>query len=92
VKNMANNIREYWPFDYWRERLCKNFSLGGVGMLGLGRVLNSWLYRTRKLAVNRALSRMRIKVKGQSVLDVGCGTGFWLEYWRRKGATHIAGN
>lgn len=82
---------EYKPFNYWEERLTKDFSLGGVGMLGLGQIYNSWLYRIKVLAVNRAIRAMNIKIQGQSVLDVGCGTGFWLSYWKRKGAAKLTG-
>lgn len=88
---MDDSIRQYQPSEYWQERLSKDFSLGGVGMLGLGPVFNGWLYKLRRLAVNRAVRVMRIGVEGRSVLDVGCGTGFWLQFWQRKGATEIWG-
>jgi len=34
---------------------------------------------------------MKIRVEGRSVLDVGCGTGFWLHFWKAKGAAEICG-
>ena len=82
---------EYKPKEYWEERLTRDFSLGGVGYLGLGRIYNSYLYRLRVAAADRAIQRWKIDVRGKSVLDVGCGTGLWLEYWRRRGAAPLSG-
>jgi len=82
---------EYQPKEYWQQRLARDFSLGGVGYLGLGRILNSYLYRLRVVAVDRAIKRWKIDVRGKSILDVGCGTGFWLEYWSRRGAAELSG-
>ena len=37
----------------------------------------------------RALARRRrVDVRGRSVLDVGCGTGFWTEYYIARGAVY----
>lgn len=85
------NPVEYQPSDYWEERLSRDFSLGGVGMAGLGQNYNFWLYKIRTSAVNRAIRTMNIKIQGQNVLDIGCGTGFWLSYWKSKGAAKLAG-
>ena len=60
-------------------------------MLGLGQIYNHWLYKIRVSAVNRAIRRMKIRTRGQNILDVGSGTGFWLAYWKRKGVAKLAG-
>jgi SAM-dependent methyltransferase len=83
--------KKYDPLHYWHERLSKEFSLGSVGSLGLGEIYNSWLYKLRKIAVNRAIQQFNIEIQGRRILDVGCGTGFWIDFWENKGANQVWG-
>lgn len=82
---------EYEPQEYWQKRLSKDFSLGGVGFLGLGLQYNKWLYRGRLRALTKLLKASSIDPRGKTVLDVGVGTGFYIDYWRRRGAKHVKG-
>ena len=41
--------------------------------------------------MEQALSRSGGKIKGNSVLDLGCGTGRWCKYFQQKSASHITG-
>ena len=82
-------MRKYEPEKYWQERLSRNFSLGGAGHSGLGLEYNKWLYRARIRALNQLLKQ--INPRGKQVLDIGCGTGFYIDYWDRRGAAGIVG-
>ncbi len=84
-------MREYRPESYWQQRLSKNFSLGGVGHSGLGLEYNKWLYKARIRALNKLLKGGLINPRGKQILDIGCGTGFYIDYWQRLGAAHIVG-
>jgi len=87
------------PFDnkrYWEDRLREHYSLAGVGYLRLGRRYNEWMYRVRGHVFDRVVQRLnsvngeRSTVNGWSgakVLDVGAGTGFYVDRWLRLGAT-----
>jgi SAM-dependent methyltransferase len=86
------------PFDnrkYWEARLRKHYSLAGVGYLGLGRRFNEWMYRVRGEVFDRVVQGLRpgsgerSAVSGWSdaeVLDVGAGTGFYVDRWQKLGA------
>ena len=76
--------------DYWEERLRGDYTLGGVGYQGLGEAFNRWGYRARRRVFLRAL-RARA-APGARVLDVGSGTGFYLDLWRELGAASITGS
>lgn len=77
--------------SYWEERLSTDFSLGGVGDRRLGVAYNKWLYRARRRALGRALRLLRVDVAGKRALDLGCGTGFYVDYWLEKGASSVTG-
>jgi 2-polyprenyl-3-methyl-5-hydroxy-6-metoxy-1,4-benzoquinol methylase len=77
--------------SYWEERLRRNWSLGGVGYLGYGAPYNKWLYAVRKRVVRRCISELPVNMSSANVLDIGSGTGFWLEVWRDLGARSITG-
>jgi SAM-dependent methyltransferase len=82
------------PFDakgYWETRLDGDFSLSGVGELGLSSTYISWLYRVRAVAFRRALRRLGKGSALQRVLDVGSGTGFYIREWLRAGASEVTG-
>jgi 2-polyprenyl-3-methyl-5-hydroxy-6-metoxy-1,4-benzoquinol methylase len=79
------------PRRYWDRRLSANYSLAGVGYLGLGGGFNRWAYRVRRRVFLRAVRRHLDSGPGR-VLDVGSGTGFYLDRWHELGATEIAGS
>lgn len=80
------------PFDnraYWESRLRAHYSLAGVGYLRLGRRFNEWMYRIRGEVFDRVVGGLEPPVggwAGSAVLDVGAGTGFYVDRWRRLGA------
>ncbi len=78
------------PRAYWEQRLGKDYSLGSVGYIGLGAAFNRWGYRARRRVFLR--TARRFVAPGARVLDLGSGTGFYLERWRELGASRIVGS
>ncbi len=85
------------PFDnreYWESRLREHYSLAGVGYLRLGRRFNEWMYKIRGEVFDRVVAGLPGRGEqeagsgwaGASVLDVGAGTGFYVDRWKRRGA------
>lgn len=79
------------PFDnkrYWETRLREHYSLAGVGYLRLGRRYNEWMYRVRGEVFDRVIEGIAKSEarRGWRVLDVGAGTGFYVDRWLRMGA------
>jgi SAM-dependent methyltransferase len=77
------------PFDnraYWETRLREHYSLAGVGYLRLGRRYNAWMYRVRGAVFDRVAAGTGERWRGAEILDVGSGTGFYVERWLRFGA------
>ena len=83
------------PFDnkeYWESRLREHYSLAGVGYLRLGRRYNEWMYRVRGAVFDRVVARIgtghagTAPWHGTKVLDIGSGTGFYVDRWLRLGA------
>ncbi len=72
--------------DYWEQRLRGHFSLEGVGYLRLGQRFNEWMYRVRGEVFDRVVAELGLGTAGQAVLDVGPGTGFYVDRWLRRGA------
>lgn len=71
--------------QYWEDRLTRDYSLGGVGWSGLGRGFNSWMYAVRRRVFARVV-RAHVPLSSRArILDVGSGTGFYLEAWQRLG-------
>ena len=74
----------YCAAEYWEARLTRQYDLTGVGHIGYGLRYNNWIYRAK-------LNRWRQLTKGwpltdARVLDIGCGTGFWVEPYAGRGA------
>lgn len=82
---------EYGPRAYWERRLSNDFSLRGVGYAGFSVRYNEYLYRQKVLALQTALERYDISLTGKAVLDVGCGTGFFIELYSGWGAKAVTG-
>lgn len=68
------------PEAYWQRRLSNDFSLTGAGHINLGKNYNRLLYRARLDALQRVISHLSISFSfDTSVLDIGCGNGFYTE-------------
>jgi len=81
----------YVPDSYWNKRLEKDFSLAGVGHAGVGLAFNRWAYQVRRRVLKRVLSDFKIEIQGQKILELGFGTGFYLDLWREMGAAQVLG-
>jgi SAM-dependent methyltransferase len=76
----------YQPREFWDRRLAEHFDLRGTGQPGLSSAYNRACYELRRQVLERALADQRFDPKGQQVLDVGCGTGFFTAYYLARGA------
>jgi SAM-dependent methyltransferase len=83
--------RRYDPHAFWEKRLRRHFTLGGAGYLNLGEHYNAALYRQRRIVLGRALRRHDITVAGADVIELGPGTGFYVQLWERWGAKSVTG-
>lgn len=63
----------------------------GAGYIELGRHYNNWLYKVRSGVFLKRMAATRRNFSNASVLDVGCGTGFYIERWKQLGAGKITG-
>ena len=77
---------------YWEDRLGREFSLEGVGYSGLGAKFNDHMYRVRRHGFIRLVEPLIRSRPPGDVLDVGSGTGFYVELWNELGAQRITGS
>jgi SAM-dependent methyltransferase len=80
------------PGEYWQNRLTTNYSLDGTGYLALGQQYNKWMYRMRKTIVKRVVKKAIPEINAKDVLDIGSGTGFYVDMWIELGATSVIGS
>jgi SAM-dependent methyltransferase len=85
-------MTEFDAKQYWEHRLEANPGLQGVGFLRLGRHYNDWLYRVRRDVFLRWARSLGIDLSRVDVLDVGSGTGFYIDRWRELGVRSVAGS
>jgi len=76
---------------YWNERLRQHWGPEGASSVYLGRQFNLWRYRVRRKVFRRLVRRLGLQPPNLSVLDVGSGTGFYLEQWQALGVESLAG-
>jgi SAM-dependent methyltransferase len=80
------------PRSYWEERLGERLELDTVGFKGLGLPFNSWMYRVRRHVFRKYVRPLVRAAPGLEVLDVGSGSGFYLERWAEAGAAAVVGS
>src|SRR5947208_7190444 len=76
---------------YWTKRLEQDFSLAGVGHAGVGLAFNRWAYRVRRAVLLRTLRSAGVAIQNASILELGFGTGFYLDIWQAMGAGYVSG-
>ncbi len=74
----------YEPKRFWERRLSQHFDLKGVGHIAFSTTYNGWLYRRKRRCIEEFFKN--VDLKGKQVLDIGCGTGFFVEWYLRRGA------
>ncbi|MGC8799694.1 class I SAM-dependent methyltransferase [Chloroflexus sp.] len=81
----------YQPQRYWEERLTKTFDLTGVGHRGLGVQYNRYLYKRRLETLTAGLGKTGCTLDGKSILEIGCGTGFYTKYFTKQNIMKYTG-
>jgi len=84
-------MRAYSAKEYWSKHLEENFSLSGVGFTQFGKGYNIWIYRMRKKVLERVISKYKIDISNAKILDIGCGSGFYVDILWRKGVKSLVG-
>ena len=78
--------KEFQSQAYWEDRIAKNPNLLGTGHRAFSLDYNRWLYQAQVDCLDMLLGSQKILVQGQSVLDVGSGTGFFVDYYQQREA------
>src|SRR4029079_7027713 len=81
----------YDPRAFWEQRLSEQFDLRGTGETGLSLAYNRACYELRRHVLDRALREAGCDPRGRTVLDVGCGTGFFTRYYLDRGCAQLTG-
>jgi SAM-dependent methyltransferase len=76
----------YQPREFWERRLAEQFDICGTGETGLSLGYNRACYTLRREVLDRALRETGLETRGRRVLDVGCGAGFFTDYYLKRGA------
>ena len=76
---------QYDPSMYWENRLQDNFNLQGVGHICFDQKYNYWLYQAKVRALRKAFMDGNISLDNRNILDVGCGTGFFVDLFHKWG-------
>ncbi|MEY9213165.1 class I SAM-dependent methyltransferase [Thermobifida halotolerans] len=76
---------------FWEERLAADWTETGVGYRALGRPFNEWMYRVRREVFLERAGALDMDLTRARVLDVGSGTGFYVQAWRDLGVASVTG-
>lgn len=87
MSSTQDSCDKFSPRRYWDERLASHFSLAGVGHQAVGPSYGRWMYRLRRTIFRRIVRKY--DVPRYRVLDVGSGSGFYLDAWKDLRATSI---
>lgn len=79
------------PQAYWDRRFSSGVDLNTVGYLNLGLGFNASAYRVRRRVFRRAIKSLRLRVGEAPVLDIGSGSGFYVQAWKDLGAKRVTG-
>jgi SAM-dependent methyltransferase len=81
---------EYVAPDYWENMYDDRNDERSVGYPNLARSINRARYIVERRNVMSALSRAGVRSVDR-VLDIGSGTGIWIDFWQQRGARDIVG-
>lgn len=76
---------------FWEDRLSKGVGIQQTGHRAFSLEYNQLLYKVQADCLDELIQKNHIIAKNASYLDVGCGGGFFIEYFAQKGASPIFG-
>lgn len=79
------------PRAYWEARLAGHLDLRGVGRRDMSLGYNKWAYEVRRRVFLRTLQALDVCWSSAEVLDVGAGTGFYIDCWKELSVRSVAG-
>jgi SAM-dependent methyltransferase len=86
-------VADFDENTYWEQRLGERYELESVGCTGLGGALNAWMYRVRRRVFLAELRRLGLAGRPElRALDIGSGTGFYVERWHELGVREVTGS
>ena len=77
--------------DSWDSRPGEEYSLPTTTYRRLGRQYSRWMYRLRAGVFQRVAKGLPLRWPEARVLDVGSGSGFYVDQWHRLGVPKVAG-
>ncbi len=80
----------YVAESYWQKRYL-HFDLNSSGHADLPLVYNHWLYRMKSKKILAAVKRFGVNAVKAKVLELGCGTGVYVDLWRSQGVKALKG-
>lgn len=84
-------MKTYKPGEYWEQRLSQDFDLSGVGHKGLSLNYNIQLYNRRLEVLKSILSQAKIDISQSRVLEIGCGNGFYTQFFTQHQVREYVG-
>lgn len=82
---------DYSPQDYWDGLLERQLDESGVAYPGLAASFNRAMYAALRASTGRLLDEHGLRREPGRVLDIGSGTGIWIDFWKAAGAAHLEG-
>lgn len=85
-------MSEFDTRKYWESRHAMPGRFTGVGFVGLGEAFNTWMYRVRRWTFMRTVTPLIQGRRGLEILDLGSGTGFYLDLWLGLDRHNVVGS
>jgi SAM-dependent methyltransferase len=93
IKIYFKMLFSYKPSTFWNDLLTNSFDLRGVGHYRLSNKENQKMYEKKKEIIVNELNKCGIKIDGSmDILEIGCGVGYWTEFFKQLGVKHYTGN
>lgn len=76
---------------YWQKRVISNSDISVVGHHSFSIYYNSYIYRRRLNTLSSFISSLEVDPLEYNILDVGCGSGFYTDFWKSLNAKKYTG-
>jgi len=76
---------------YWTTRYNKEFSYRSSAHISFSWSYNQYVYKAYLRTFQKMLRRIDFDLKGKHVIDIGSGTGFYVNYFKRSGVASLIG-